>query len=114
MKTEHEEQCEFVMWYRQTYKGSIIFAIPNGGYRGKAAAGRLKAEGVLSGVPDLFIPELGMFIEMKREKGGSVSPEQRIIMDELLKIGYACEVCKGCEAAKAAVIKRVGNIPIQY
>ena len=44
--TEHEEQREFVCWFKQTYKGVRIFAIPNGGLRGRAAAGKLKAEGV--------------------------------------------------------------------
>ena len=54
--TEHEEQREVVRWFRQTYKGVRIFAIPNGGARSPATAGRLKAEGVSSGVPDLFVP----------------------------------------------------------
>ena len=54
--TEHEEQRELVRWFRQGYKGVRIFAIPNGGARSIATAGRLKVEGVSPGVPDLFIP----------------------------------------------------------
>jgi hypothetical protein len=34
-------------------------------------------EGVSPGVPDLFIPDWLLWVEMKREKGGRVSPEQK-------------------------------------
>lgn len=48
----------------------MIFAIPNGGHRSKAVAGKLKAEGVRAGVPDLLVPVArhgyhGAFIELK-------------------------------------------------
>ena len=47
-----------------------IFAVPNGGYRSKATAGRMKSEGLKAGVWDIFIPiqmgqHCGMWIEMK-------------------------------------------------
>lgn len=103
--TEHEVQREFVRWFRQSLPGVRIFAIPNGGFRGKAAAGRLKAEGVSKGVPDLFCPELFLWIEMKRAKGGVVSPEQRDWLDYLASCGYATLVCRGLEDAKEQVIQ---------
>lgn len=34
----------------------LIYAIPNGGPRNKASAGKLKAEGVRAGMPDLCLP----------------------------------------------------------
>jgi len=48
-----------------------VFAIPNGGMRSKTEAVRLKAEGVKSGVSDIFgpIPRAGyhgFFVEMKK------------------------------------------------
>lgn len=104
VKTEHEEQRELVQWYRQTYRGSLIFAIPNGGKRGKAEAARLKAEGVTPGVPDLFIPDLRLFIEMKRTQGGSVSADQKAVMARLEAAGYTCAVCKGKAAAQEVII----------
>ena len=101
--SEHLEQREFVRWFRQTYKGVRIFAIPNGGLRSRAAAGKLKAEGVSSGVPDLFIPAWRLWVEMKRQKGGTVSAEQKDWAGYLSSVGYICIVAKGAEAAKVAI-----------
>ena len=101
--TEHEEQRELVRWFRQTYKWVRIFAIPNGGARSPATAGRLKAEGVSSGVPDLCIPAWRLWVEMKRTKGGSVSPEQKDWIKYLEDVGYCVKVCKGAEDAKKQI-----------
>ena len=101
--TEHEEQREFVRWFRQGYKGIRIFAIPNGGQRSMAAAARLKVEGVSPGVPDLFIPEWRLWVEMKRSKGGTLSPEQRDWIAYLDDCGYQCIVGRGFEDAKRQI-----------
>lgn len=108
--TEHAEQVTLVRWFDATYpnlKGRI-FAIPNGGSRHKVEAMRLKMEGVRAGVPDLFLPvatggKHGLFIEMKRTKGGTISPEQKDWLAHLNEQGYRAEVCKGFEAAKAVI-----------
>lgn len=101
--TEHEEQKAFVQWFRASFPRCRIFAIPNGGARSKATAGKLKAEGVSAGVPDLFIPEWHLFIEMKRRKGGSVTEAQSDWIPYLQSVGYTVLVCRGCEAAIEAV-----------
>lgn len=98
--TEHFEQRELVMWFRQTYPGVRILAIPNGGARSMATAARLKAEGVCAGVPDLFIPAWALWVEMKRQKGGVVSAEQKDWIAYLKGIDYEVLVCKGAEDAK--------------
>lgn len=64
---------------------------------------KLKAEGVSKGVPDLFCPELYLWIEMKREKGGIVAPEQRDWLNYLNSIGYTAIVARGLDDAKAQV-----------
>jgi hypothetical protein len=109
MKTEHEEQRELVQWIRQAC-GVRVFAIANGGLRGIAAAGRLKAEGVSAGVPDLFIPAWLCWIEMKREKGGSVSPEQRDWHAYLTGLGHHVIVGRGQEDAKEKM-RNLGFVP---
>jgi hypothetical protein len=101
--TEHEEQREVVRWFRQTWPCVRIFAIPNGGARSMATAGRLKAEGVSSGVPDLFVPAWGLWVEMKRSKGGSLSQEQKDWIAYLEGCGYQCIVGKGAEDAKQKI-----------
>lgn len=101
--TEHLEQRELVRWFRQTFHGVRIFAIANGGARSKATAGRLKAEGVVSGVPDLFVPAWRLWVEMKRTKGGSLSPEQKDWITYLQEVGYCAIVCKGAEDAKRQI-----------
>ena len=103
LPTEHEEQREVVRWFRQTWPGVRIHAIPNGGARSKATAGRLKAEGVASGVPDLFVPAWRLWIEMKRVKGGSLSTEQKDWIAYLESVGYCVIVGKGAENAKQQI-----------
>lgn len=89
-----------------------MFAIPNGGHRHKATAGRLKAEGVRAGVPDLCLPVPrngygALYIELKapREPGstkraGKLSPAQSEFGRQLIAAGNAWSVCFGWEEAR--------------
>lgn len=97
--TEHEEQREFIKEFRRGYPGVLIFAVPNGGYRGKVQAGKLKAEGVTRGIPDMYIPEWRLWVEMKRQKGGVLSQDQKDVIKYLESIGDKCMVTKGWEDA---------------
>jgi len=85
--SEHAEQVTFISEFRRLWPGVLIFAIPNGGLRGKLTAAKLKREGVVSGVPDMFIPAWNVWVEMKRQKGGVLSATQKE------KINYLDEVC---------------------
>ena len=78
--TEDQEQAAFVAWFRATWPEVRIFAIPNGGRRAMKTAKMLKATGVLKGVPDLYVPGWNLWIEMKRAKGGKLSPEQKSML----------------------------------
>lgn len=76
-KNESELQQIAVMWFRQQYPEHALrlYAIPNGGQRSITTATRLKREGVISGVWDLFlsIPKsdnAGLYIEAKFGKNG--------------------------------------------
>jgi hypothetical protein len=102
--TEHEDQREVVFWFRRKYRTVRMFAIPNGGFRSRATAARLKAEGVSKGVPDLFVPELLLWVEMKRSKDGRLSPDQRDWIRYLEgTCGHTAMVCYGAEDAKAKI-----------
>lgn len=110
--TEDAEQMALFRW-AELQAGrwpelKMLFHIPNGGSRGKAEAGRFRAMGVKSGVPDLFLPVArgpyhGLFVEMKRTRGGRVSPEQREWIQELIMQGYAVVICHGWEDAAQVI-----------
>lgn len=103
--SEHYEQVRFVGKFQVNYPGVRIFAIPNGGHRGKVTAVKLKNEGVRRGVPDLYIPAWKLWVEMKRIKGGSVSPDQKDWHEYLRSIGDTVMVCRGSDEALAMVEK---------
>ena len=87
---------------------SLLFAIPNGGNRDAVTGAMLKAEGVRAGVPDLFlaVPRngfAGLFVELKKPKGGRVSRSQTDMLAALSASGYKTAVCHGWEGAMACI-----------
>jgi hypothetical protein len=99
---EHNLQVSCLNWFRTQHKGKLIYSIPNGGQRNKIVAAKLKAEGVMSGVPDIHIPVPnrfyhGMYIEMK-VKPNKPTDNQLSVMKELEKCGYKCVVCYSIES----------------
>lgn len=114
---EGAEQAALMSWAQmQSWRWpelQLLFHIPNGGARSKAEAGRFKAEGVKAGVPDLFLPvprgnNHGLFIELKRRKGGRLSPEQRVWIQNLQEQGYQAFVCYGWEEATEVIQSYLG------
>jgi hypothetical protein len=101
--SEHLEQVRLVSWFRKTYPDVRIFAIANGGARSGPQGASLKAEGVSPGVPDLFVPEWNLWVEMKRETGGIVSPVQRDWIAYLESIGHHVIVGRGFDDAKQQI-----------
>jgi hypothetical protein len=102
--SEHGEQVALFIWAQTLWarepRLKLMFAIPNGGLRDKITAARLKAEGVKSGVPDIMLPVqsrgfAGLFIELKKAKGGVVSDAQTSWKDDLTAQGYFVAVCYG-------------------
>lgn len=88
-----------------------MFAVPNGGARSKATAGKLKAEGVRAGVPDYLLPlrrgqHVGLAIELKAS-GGRVEPEQRDWLTHLQSQGWVAVTAYGAEEAWQFVRKYV-------
>jgi hypothetical protein len=108
LPTEAQEQATLFSW-AEMQSGRrpelrLLFHIPNGGSRGKAEAARFKMEGVKPGVPDLFLPVPrgpwhGLFIELKRQKGGRASGAQKEWIDALRGQGYMAAVVFGWEEA---------------
>lgn len=113
---EHDIQCACVRWMAEEHPEyePYFWATPNGGYRAKATARAMKAEGMKAGVPDLQLAYPaqgyhGLFIEMKKSeagkngklvKKGTTSKAQRRRMDALSKAGYKCCLCYSFEQFK--------------
>lgn len=71
-ESEHAALFQYASW-QQEPEWSLLFAIPNGGYRKLRTGIRLKRTGLKPGIPDIFLPVgrsvyHGLFIEMKSEK----------------------------------------------
>lgn len=102
--SEHSEQVGFINWFRAKYPDVLIFAIPNGEKRAISVAKRLKMEGVVRGIPDLFVPAWTLWIEMKRVSGGRLSTEQRQMIKYLEGIGHTVIIGKGAGDASKQVL----------
>jgi hypothetical protein len=112
---EHLEQVALINWFRLQYpflKG-CLWAVPNGGVRNIGTAIKLKREGVISGVADLFLMcprglKHGLFIELK-SKTGKASPNQLEFQKLAQKMGYEAEICYGFMQAKNLIINYLSN-----
>ena len=102
--SEASHQEGFVNWFRQKFPGVLIFHIPNGEHRALSVGVRLKKLGVVAGIPDLFVPSWKLWLELKRENGGTVSPKQKAMMEYLSRAGYTCLVCYGATDASLQVL----------
>ncbi len=100
--TEHQEQVALCKWAQA--KRLPLVAVPNAGRRTVWEGARQKAAGLSPGFPDamLLLPRKGfggMFVELKRVKGGVVSAEQTKWLNWLNHNGYHAVVAYGCEDA---------------
>ena len=87
----------------------LMYHIPNEGKRTRGTGGRMRAEGLKKGVPDICLPVArggahGLYIEMKRQAGGRITPEQSRWMDDLHAQGYEVALCRGWEAASKIIM----------
>lgn len=102
---EKEEQKAFVAWFRQNYPDRIIMMIRNDGSRTPAERTEQLLMGLHPGASDLFIPELKLWLEMKRIKGGQLSKEQENFKKAVHQIGYSYFMAEGFDKARELIIK---------
>lgn len=117
--TEAQEQMTLFSWAAmQSGKYpelNLLYHVPNGGSRHKAEAGRLRAEGVKAGVHDLCLPVArgqyhGLYIELKRQRGGRTSDHQSEWLDALSAQGYKAALCYGWEQAAGTIIEYLTGV----
>lgn len=114
---ESRIQQDCVRWFRLQYAGlwNLLFAVPNGGWRGRVEASIMKAEGVTAGVADLLLlcPNgvyHGLCIEMKTgEKGSKQSQSQIAWMQAVTSVGYKYVVCRSFDQFKDAITEYLSH-----
>ena len=103
-ESEANQQEIVVKYLRLAYPNALYCASAGGMRTSYLQAIKMKRTGYVKGFPDLFIYEPnqdyhGLAIEMKKEKGGVASPEQKDWQEQLRNRGYASYICKGNEEA---------------
>lgn len=108
LRPEQAAQIHVVGWLHLA-RPDVLFtaSVQENTYSFKMRALRMKM-GYKAGTPDLQVYEPrggyhALLIEMKREDGGSTSPEQKAFHEELRKRNYKVEICHGGEEGVEAV-----------
>jgi hypothetical protein len=76
--------------------------VPNGGYRTKSEAMKMKATGLVAGVSDLIIvqPNRVIFLELK-DTNGRQSNEQKSFQEKITALGFEYWLIRSLEEFKA-------------
>jgi len=103
-ESESNQQEIVIKYLRLAYPDALYCASAGGMRTSYLQAIKMKRTGYVKGFPDLFIYEPrneynGLAIEMKKEKGGVASPEQKRWQEQLRNRGYASYISKGSEEA---------------
>jgi hypothetical protein len=121
--SEHDEQVaifQWVEWVKSEFPDlEYLHASLNGVRLPIGLAVKAKLGGMRAGVPDLLLPTVryrpdgigwytGCFIELKRQRGGHLDPEQRRWRDYLQRQGYAWHEARGADAAKRVLLEYLG------
>lgn len=112
---EHKIQCACVRWFRYQYPNlsMLLFSVPNGGQRNAVTGAKLKAEGVVAGVADLFLSVPrgdyhGMYIEMKAGKN-TQTESQKEFQRRVESVGYKYVVCRSFDDFSSDVDEYLEN-----
>lgn len=87
---ETKIQIDFVDYCREHYPNLLVFRIPNDAKRTKRNGYISKRMGTVAGIPDIFIPELFLWIEFK---GKSELRDSQIQVISKLEKDYTVAVC---------------------
>lgn len=114
-----------VAWFRKTFPHlkPLLFAVPNGGWRGARAGKQMVYEGQLKGVSDLILlPHMAgitpLCIEMKvpKKKGSSAgrqSEEQKAWQSEVESFGNKYVICHGLIEFVSAVCTHLTGVDVE-
>lgn len=124
---EHQHQVALIDWATRmplpsaadvkpgSRVADYLLAIPNGGHRNKATAGKLKAEGVKPGVSDTMLPlrrhgYAGLWLELKAPKC-EPTDLQYAWLERMVLAGYQAEWADDWIKAATIIAGYVGIAP---
>lgn len=104
------ESVEQITFFNQLKKhcpdiAKVALHVKNEGKRTMAQAAKDKAEGLVTGAPDIFIAgDPSLLIELKkRSKRAKVGDDQIKYLNSASKLGAECYICYGWESAWIAL-----------
>jgi hypothetical protein len=110
---EHDEQKELIKavdgaWGKALGIAGELVSVPNSAPKGHTAAAYFRAEGLRPGYPDLLLDVPvgkyhGLLLELKRQRGGRIEPDEAKWHEILRARGFAVAVPCGCDAAKVII-----------
>jgi len=103
--TETQFQIQAMKYLRQ--RGHLAIHVPNEGYRTKREGAIAKKKGVLPGVSDILVLDLGCAIELKTENG-VVSRSQDLFLRAVRSVGWTAGVARSM-ADVEELIERAKN-----
>lgn len=121
--SEYTEQCQVFAWAAAVAVEfpdlAWLHASLNGVKLPIGLAVKMKAAGMTAGVPDLSLPVVrfrpdglgiwpGLYIEMKKRRGGRVDPDQQRWIAHLTRQGYAVHVASGADDAEVVLLRYLG------
>ena len=120
---EAAHQAQVIEWSKWAYKTgkypllNMLHCSLNGVKLSGTQAKVAKGQGMLSGVPDLFLPVPkngfhGLFIEMKSEKG-KITDNQHWFLTNAESLGYKTAVCYSAKEAISAIEAYYGKETIK-
>jgi hypothetical protein len=113
---EDDQAVDLIRWrdlHKRKYPElGLLYHCPNGGFRNAREGARLKAQGVLAGIPDYHLPIArqdwhSAYFELKAGKG-KPTEAQLDISAKLLLAGNYCQFVTGWVEAARAIARYLG------
>lgn len=116
-KLEARIQSESYIWFNNTFKElrGLLYHVPNGEKRDIITAAKLKAMGVVAGVPDMqfHFKTNTYFFEFKKPNSGKASEEQKKIHKSLEAQGFCVWLIESKDEFKEIILDIVNNPTVE-
>ncbi len=109
--TEEYEQLSLIAALKRIKPDMLMEINPAAGMKLRPQqAAKVKRLGYQAGTLDIFLPEYRTYIELKRTKGGRLTPEQKERIPRLIAAGYHVIVGFGAKDALSQFNDFLGSV----